>query len=238
MIVFLFTLGGCHGGQPHARLEAFEASNDQAPHPHEGSMAAGLASVSGADRDWTLTLAAPDGGLATVTVHAPGRSDLSMLDGHELGVKLGGAWGADTRDLEIDDDGVAVFYGQPFIEYGPASDAFGADLVAFGDETGTGSISDDYGDYEVSFRTAVFQTDDGAVEVNPAEPFLATIEGGTWRVVVHASFTVTKFPDAMSDCGGATFTTLSFEMVRDQTPELEPVAPQPGGLFAGQIPCE
>lgn len=220
------------------QLEAFEASSDQQADPYEGSEVSGDAVVTGGDRDWTLAVSSPGGDAANVTVHAPGASDLSSLDGDPLTIVLGDAWGSDTRTVDISDDAGPVFYGQPRMDYGPATDAFGTEFAAFGDEIATGTMTDDYGDYSVSYRKAVFQTDDGAVEALAGEPFEAQVGGATWRIVVHASFQVTEYPDAMPGCGGGTGTTLSFEMLRvEDTPSLEKLTPLSGGLLAGQSHC-
>lgn len=220
------------------QLEAFEASNDQQSDPYEGSEVAGTASVSGADRDWTLAFPGEGEGITTVTVHAPGESDLSGLDAEALTVTLGGAWGSDTRTVAIVDGAGPVFLGQPGKDYGPATDAFGVGFVDFGDEVGTGRMSDDYGEYEVSYRSARFQTDDGEVEALAGEPFEAALDGDSWRIVVHASFEVTKYPDAMPGCGGGTSTTLSFEMLRiADAPRLDRLTPASGRLLAGQSHC-
>lgn len=235
----LLLLGGCSpAGEPAVQLEAFEASNDQQADPYEGSEATGTTAVTGSDRDWILAVRGADEGVSSIAVHTSGASDLSGLDGEDLTVTLGGAWGSDTRTLAIVDTAGPVFYGQPELGYGPAFDAFGADFVAFGDEIGTGTMEDDYGEYTVSYRKAVFQTDDGAVEAFAGEPFEANVSGVTWRIVVHASFEVTKFPEAMPGCGGGTGTTLSFEMLRVvESPTLDPLSPAAGGLLAGQSHC-
>lgn len=218
------------------QLEAFEATNDQATDEYEGSEAAGPTVVSGGDRDWTLVVGGESP--ATVAVHASGGSDLSTLDGRELSITLGGAWGSNTRSVAISDDTGPLFFGQPDSDYGPATDAFGADFVTFGEEVTKGQLSDDYGTYNVTYRYAEFETDDGAVAALPGEPFEATIDGETWRISVHAAFEVTKYPNMMPGCGGGTDTTLSFEMVLlDGAAVLEPLSPLDGARMSGQNHC-
>lgn len=233
------SLAGCASTAGDAvQLEAFQASSDQQADPYEGSEVAGMAAVTGADRDWTLAVTGDDEVVTLVSVHAPGASDLSGLDAERLTVTLGGAWGSDTRTVAIVDDAGPVYFGQPGKDYGPATDSFGSGLVDFGDEVGTGTMSDEYGDYVVSYRSARFQTDDGEIEAFAGVPFEAALGGDTWRVVVHASFEVTKYPDAMPGCGGGTSTTLSFEMLRVvDTPSLDVLTPVSGGLLAGQSHC-
>lgn len=233
-------LVACNGhGEPVEQLEAPEAVNDRQAEPMDASEAAGLALVSGAGRDWTLLLTDTEGEETTVTVHVPGSSDLASLDARELDVALGGAWGDDTRSVAVSDDQGLAFVVQPDASYGPATDVFGADLVAWGDEIGRGKMHDDYGDYTVAYRTAVFQADSGPVDALPGEPFDAAFGGVRWRVVVHASFEVLTMPNEMPGCGGGTSSTLSFEMFRigDAVPALEPLEPLEGARMAGQHHC-
>ncbi len=114
---------------------------------------------------------------AVVDLHLPGASDLSGVDGF-LRVALGSAWNDDTRTVRLDKNNEPLLVVQLSDEGGPASDLFGADFVSFGDEVGTGTMEDEYGTWEVSYKKAVFETDDGALEANPGEPFVATIDGG------------------------------------------------------------
>ncbi|MCA9489612.1 MAG: hypothetical protein KC621_06800 [Myxococcales bacterium] len=234
------TLAACAGhGEPVDQLEAAEAVNDRQVEAWDASEAAGLALVTGADRDWVLVLTDELGEETTVSLHVPGGSDLSALDAHDLDVALGGAWGDDTRSVAITDDQGLAFVVQPDAEFGPATDAFGADLVRWGDEVGRGKLSDDYGDYTVAYRSARFTTDDGEVDALPGEPFEAVVDGVRWRVVVHASFEVLTMPDEMPGCGGGTSSTLSFEMVRidEATLAFEPLSPLQGARMAGQHHC-
>ncbi|MCB9686532.1 MAG: hypothetical protein H6738_08480 [Alphaproteobacteria bacterium] len=235
------SLAACTGhGEPiPEQLEASEAVNDRQAEPYEASEAAGLALVSGADRDWTLVLTDGQDAETTVSLHLPGGSDLSSLDARDLDVALGGAWGDDTRAVAVSDEQGLAFVVQPDAEFGPATDAFGADLVAWGEELGRGKMSDDYGSYTVAYRSARFQTDDGAVDALPGEPFEAVFDGVRWRVVVHASFEVLTMPKEMPGCGGGTSSTLSFEMIRvdEATVAMDALAPLPGARMAGQHHC-
>lgn len=219
------------------QLEAPEATNDRVAEPYDASEVSGLATVTGTDRDWELVL---DDGTddTTVAVHVPGGSDLSALDTRDLQVQLGSAWGDDTRTVAVSDDQGPVFLIQTEAEGGPASDAFGPSVVAYGDEVGRGKLTDDYGTYTVGYQTARFQTDDGPVDALPGEPFEAVFGGVTWRVVVHASFVVITMPDEMPGCGGGTSSTLSFEMLRVDAPSvLDHVDPLAGARMAGQHHC-
>jgi hypothetical protein len=239
MLLITIALLACDSpsGEQPDQLEAPEASYEQKD-PYEGASISGEdAVVSGSDRDWSV--AVTDGGtVPMVAFHVPGASDLSVLEGGSLDIELGSAWGDDSRTVRIDDETGPRFLVQLDADGGPATDLFGADFVSFGDEVGTGTMDDDYGTWEVSYKKAVFQTDDGGVEAKPGEPFVATIGGVDWRIVVHGSFEVTKTPDTLPGCGGGIGTTLSFEMLAVVTPPaLDAVAPLAGARTAGHHSC-
>jgi hypothetical protein len=239
MLLIAIALLGCDttSGEQPDQLEAPEASYEQKDKYDGASISGDDAVVSGGDRDWSV--AVTDGGtVPMVAFHVPGASDLSVLEGGSLDIELGGAWGDDTRTVRIDDETGPRFLVQLDADGGPATDLFGADFVSFGDEVGTGTMEDDYGTWEVSYKKAVFATDDGAVEANPGEPFVATIDGQDWRIVVHGSFEVTKTPDTLPGCGGGIGTTLSFEMIAVVTqPPLDAVAPLSGARTVGHHSC-
>jgi len=238
MSLLAIALLGCDmptGEQPD-QLEAPEASAE-----YGGEDATEFSgkncSVEGADRDWTIHIVPDDKESDVVHLHLPGASDLSNVDGF-LRVTLGDAWGDDTRTVRLDRNNEPLFLVQLSDEAGPATDLFGADFVSFGDEVGTGTMKDDNGKWGVSYKKAVFQTDDGAVEADPGEPFVATIDGRDWRIVVHASFEVTDEPNTLTDCGGGIGTTLSFEMFAVETPPaLDAVAPLAGARQSGHHSC-
>jgi hypothetical protein len=215
-------------------LEAFEAHSTSATEQYEGSVDEGTFGVTGGDRDWTLT--GEDG--AVVTVHAPGGSDFAGLDGQELAIELGSAWGDDTRPVLIESAEGVEFLAQTEESYGPAHDLYGASFARWGDELATGEVQDDYGAYTLSYREAVFETDTGDVVVLPGEPTEVVVGGQRWRLVVHASFKVTAYPEAMPGCGGGTDSTLSFEMRRlSAEPDLAVRAAAEGARLAGRHSC-
>lgn len=197
------------------RLEAFEAT-DARQTDLEAASASGPATVSGADRDWSLSVDLGDGSLAQIDVHSPGASDLAVLDGKELAVELGSAWGEPSRNVSIDDESGPAFLVQ-ITEGGPISDLFGDTFVAYGELLGSSSLEDEYGVYAVDSYSARLQTDAGEVEVMPGQPVAVVLDGQTWRVVVHAAFEVTDYPDTMPGCGGGLSSTLSLEMLRVDT---------------------
>lgn len=239
MLLITIALLGCDttSGEQPDQLEAPEAVYDQIDE-YEGAVIAGDdATVSGGDRDWSVAVDA-DGTVPMVAFHVPGASDLSVLEGASLDIELGEAWGDETRTVRIDDESGPRFLVQTGAESGPATDLFGAEFAAFGDEVGTGTMRDEYGKWGVSYKKAVFETDDGPVEADPGKPFVATIDGEDWRIVVHASFEVTDTPDTLPGCGGGIGTTLSFEMLKvDATPPTEPLAPLAGARQSGHHSC-
>jgi hypothetical protein len=239
MLSIVIALLGCtttSGEQPD-QLEAPEASHGDEPE-NASSIVGDDASVEGAGRDWSVGVMVDDANEEVTELHVPGESDLSVLEGASLTIELGTAWGNDTRTVRIDDESGPRFLVQTAEEFGPASDVFGAGFVAFGDEVGTGTMEDEYGTWKVAYREAVFETDDGAVAASPGEPFVASIDGDDWRIVVHGSFEVTDTPNELPGCGGGIETTLSFEMLKiDATAPTEPLAPLAGARTAGHHTC-
>ena len=81
------------------RLESLSADNADAP-SQDALVYPGVASVSGADRDWSIAVAISDGSTETVALHTPGASDLSFLDGTDVIVNLAEVW-APTRATSV-----------------------------------------------------------------------------------------------------------------------------------------
>lgn len=219
------------------RLESFSAA-DGATDDWEARSYDGVAAVTGADRDWQIALDLGDGTTESVAVHAPGQSDLAFLNGGELSVELGNVWGSNPRDFAVDDAEGPAFLAQVH-ETGVASEAFGDGFARYGDAIGSGTIAHEYGDYGVSYTEVRIATDDGEVSALPGEPIDVSVGGQRWRIVVHAAFEVTEYPDAVPACGGGVSDTLSFEMVRLATePPLDPISPADGAHLAGEYSCE
>lgn len=236
-------LGACNPGTPEGvvRLESLVTEDSMVDnwdaHTYEG-----LATVTGADRDWVVSVDLGEGASESVTLHLPGASDLSALDQQALVVDLENVWGSNPRDLAIstpagDEPGEALFLVQVH-DRGFASERFGENFVAYGAEKGEAAVTDDYGDWKVMYHDVVFQTDNGEVSATPGTPVDLTLQGDRWRVVVHTAFEVTKTPDALPGCGGGLADTLSFEMRKVQdSPDLTPLTPGDGHL-AGEYSCE
>jgi hypothetical protein len=224
------------GEQPD-QLEAPEAFFEQKD-PYEGASISGEdAVVSGSDRDWSV--AVTDGGtVPMVAFHVPGASDLSVLEGGSLDIELGSAWGDDSRTVRIDDETGPRFSSSsmPTVVPRPISSertsSRSATRSARARWTTTTARGRSRTRRQCSGPTTV------GVEAKPGEPFVATIEGVDWRIVVHGSFEVTKTPDTLPGCGGGIGTTLSFEMLAVVTPPaLDAVAPLAGARTAGHHSC-
>lgn len=219
------------------RLEALSADNADAP-SQERLAYAGIAAISGADRDWSIGVGISDGSTETVALHAPGASDLSFLDGRDVTVTLGEVWGSNPRDVGITDGEELAFVAQ-VQESGFATELFGDDFVRYGDEVTVGVIHHEYGDFGISSRDVIFTTDSGEVVASAGEPIDATVDGARWRIVVHAAFQVTEYPDEMPGCGGGVSDTLSFEMVRvAEAPSVTLVEPLEALPLSGEYSCE
>lgn len=241
MLSLLLALVACTpDGGDSTRLEAFSASDGTSS--WDETAYTGATTVTGQGRDWSLAVAADDGTTSTVTVHTPGESDLSSLSGMALTTTLASVWGTNPRDVEIDtvagDEPAAPRFLAQIYDHGVATDQFGEDFVAYGDVVGTGTITDEYGDYTVEYHAVTFQTDDGTVTAEAGVPVELTIDGQSWRVVVHAAFQVTEYPEALPGCGGGVSDTLSFELLYEPpSPVFDTLSPL-GDALAGEYSCE
>lgn len=221
------------------RLESLRATDGTAA-SEDGATYAGLTAVTGEDRDWTLSIDDGAGTTTKVDVHAPGASDLSVLDGVDLETSLGYAWGSNPRDVVVTtvagDEPAAPRFLAQVRRVGLVSNLLGEDFADFGEAVGTGTIQAE-GAWGVEYHDVVFQTDDGEVVAKAGEPVELTIDGATWRTVVHTAFVVTEEPDVTKDCGGGASDTLSFEMVYEPpAPALDPLEAV-GTDLAGAYTC-
>lgn len=192
----------------------------------DGTLAIG---VGDEDGDWTIAV-----GELSVAVHAPGRSDLSGLDGLQGTLRTGDwLWNA-TRTVAVEDD-----QGAAWVLAGTGDDAlvttlFGEGFARWGDEvTAKGSE----GDYNLVYHDVVFATDEGEVSVAPGTPTVVKVGGATWRVVVIAAYETELKPTAMeTDCGGMS-DMLAFEMERVAAAEEEAPFSRPAGKGIAAAGC-
>lgn len=202
----LMVLVGCANGEVPAQLEAIEVSGDAV----SGSA---RPSVTGADRDWTF---ADEDGDGVVTVHTPSGADLGTLDGRALVFAYEGA--------EEIPDGATVTLTDPdpvWLAYRNGSttvvDAwFGAGFADLGAEVAHERLPEQ-NVRRRTYRTAVFRTDDGPVELLPGDVDTLVLDGVSWRVGVVAAWDDQAQP-TNAKCGGGDARMLSYELLRIDAP--------------------
>lgn len=184
---------------------------------YEGSVA-GQATVTGAERDLTVTIDGADDEVR-LDVHSPALTDLTVFDGTDVTVDLS------MGSVVIrDDEGIAYAadagghrwqleeeLGQGFVDWGSAirTELDGSEMY--------------------TYTTAVFQGDDGPVVVHPGDSDTVRIDGIDWDVTVIAAYKVEETVPFMALCGG-TPDVLSYEMLRvEQVREPRTIA-RPEGL--------
>ena len=196
------------------QLESFELDINSSDEVDEGQpwfemSTGGTATVTGSERDLTVTIVGADEE-TELAVHTPAMSDLSVVDGVDVTVEIVG------NSLVIgDEDGLAYAADDGSIRW-RLEDDLGAGFVDYGatiSETVDGS--DIY-----TYTTAVFQGDDGEVEIHPGDSATVVIDGTTWDVTVIAAYQIRPVDPlmGMAMCGG-TPDILSYEMVRVEEPK-------------------
>jgi len=212
----LAAVAGCNGNESTGvvpeQLEAVEVAGEM---EYEEVQIEGALSVTGTERDFTLSLET-SAGSRELSIHSPGMSDLSLLNGRSVTAKLANKGLHEERSVVISDDKGTAYVAD--VGHGVDADAlFGEGFVRWGETVGTSS--DDLYDWE--YTPAVFKTDEGEIEVLPGDTANLKIKGATWRVAVIAAYKVTPHPDAPLPCGGIS-DLLSYEMIRVETAK-EPV---------------
>ena len=202
------------GDPPPVQLEALEAliyDPSGESQDLDAQVVTGLLEVSGEGRDLVLRVVPEAGAPLEVAVHLPGESNLRSLDGRHVTLDVGGtAVGPTDRTFSIYDDSGLVFLG----EYSWALDSrplqLGDDFVTWGAGIWTGGDVD----YQWTFTTAVFQTDDREVELLPGEVAELQVGGQIWRVVVNAAYVVEESRGPFSDGCAQPGSLLSYELLR------------------------
>ena len=189
------------------QLEDFEVTYEGEP-AEDGYR--GLATVDGDAKDWTLSLADTELGSQELTMHVPGQSDLSTLDGRELSIEL--EWSLTPTAVVSDAEGL-VFASVAGDNHPDVVAALGSDFISFGEEAGSVQEGTD----RWSLRYAVVSTDEGTLELLPGEAEEITVDGTSWRVVVHAAYQVEPGPLSYHPCGFAP-DMLTFEVLRLDAP--------------------
>ncbi len=172
----------------------------------------GLASIEGADKDWTLDL---DG--ETFTTHSPTAMDLSTWDGQELTVSVTTTWSGHPDGLALYDSADLAYASVGSDDNDDVIDRFGADFASWGEELGrTRGDSATY-----TYRAVQFQTDTGSIELAPGEVAEIVVDGVTWQVAPVASYDHEYHRWAMVPACGGGGPMLSYEIMRVDAPTGE-----------------
>lgn len=215
-------LGGCDraDGSLQDQLEALTIdATDAAGQPiafeDEARNTAGLLGVSGTPLDPQLHLTREAGDI-DVSLHMPGSSDLTWLDGATVTLSLPpddvhDRWTA-RPFIIADADGPALV--AQLVGHAPdaADDVFGSGFVRYGAEQGY----DERGSRAFHTRSVIVQTDEGPLEVLPGEVHGIQVGGDDWRFVLIAAYEVDEPSgrwNAAPKCMGPP-DAMSFEMVR------------------------
>lgn len=181
----------------------------------------GVLAITGAERDFNLEVLQVEGGSFSSTVHSPGMSDLSQLEGLSATLTLTPSGLHGERSVIVTDGDGPVYVAD--VGHGVDADSlFGAGFVSYGETLGTATDES----YDWEFTPVVFQSDDGPVAVEPGKTGAITVLGASYRVAVIAAYKVTPHPDAALPCGGIS-DLLSYELLRVATaaPAVEIVRP-------------
>lgn len=205
--------GPSSSGTVPEQLEAIAISTAQSP--VQSSSLSGALTVTGAERDFVLSVGAA-GATTAMNVHTPAASPLADLAG-------------DDRTLEIVNEGfgsgpslfVADAAGPVYVAVAgdgvaiqAAEERFGAGFVRSGDEVG----SQTDGTFIWSYRKAVFKTDTGDVALSPGQVKTLSLGGSLYRAVVIISYEASTNPDATELPGCGPESLLGFELIRVATP--------------------
>jgi hypothetical protein len=225
----LVLLAACDTGVIPDQLEAFSAVPDGLEDDYKGATVEGTLAATGSLADFDLAVAPTDGSpVVTVTVHSPGHSMLADLDGISVRTVLSDMGLDGERSLFLFDEHGPLYIGNVGFSETDVAALFGTGFAAFGETVGTHRDKQ----YDWTYTTGVFQTDDGPVSLLPGEADTFLIGGDTWRMVVIAAYQVDPRPNAALPCGGIS-DLLSYEMLRVTTaPEPETIVPTAGDDFA------
>lgn len=175
----------------------------------------GAVAVTGADRDFVLSVSAP-GGTTALNVHTPAASPIAAVAGEARTVEvMNEGFGSGPSLFVADDQGpVYAAVAGDGVALQAAEERFGAGFVRYGDEVG--SQAD--GTFIWSYRKAVFKTDDGDVALNPGQVKSIRLGGTLYRAVVITSYQASTNPDATELPGCGPEDLLGFELFRVAEP--------------------
>jgi hypothetical protein len=201
------------------QLEALEVALT-AMDPGSAMDLSGAMSVTGKDRDFTLTVQGASE-TTSIAVHSPAATPLLALEGLDVEVALS-ASEMGGRSMIVSDDTGALYVASLGDSQGDhaVTVAFGESFASYGAEVG----SETDGTFVWSYKKVIFAGDDGPVEALPGEVLTLKIAGAMWRVVVSASYTVGPNPQAEALPGCSPEDMLGFEALRiESATEEEPV---------------
>jgi hypothetical protein len=225
-VAAMFLVVACGGSGPSQtgtipdQLEALSVE----PNSGSGAVAktSGTLTVTGADRDYVLTLAGSGTPLG-IKVHTPGASPLAKLAADSMTIETTeGGFGGPSLFVA---DGAGPMYVGVFGDGSGLADAearLGKGFVRRGDEV----ASETDGTFVWSYRKAIFKTDSGDVSVDPGDVKTIVLNGTTWRAVVIASYETGTNPDATELPGCGPESMLGFELFRLATPPAVVEAPR------------
>jgi len=191
----------------------------------------GMLQVSGSERDFTLSL--NDGETDhSIEIHTPGELDLSVLSGIEASATLSYMGLHGERSMAIQDESGPAFLSVVDHTDAVATHAMGANFATWGDTVATDSDSE----YNWTYTTALFETDEGAVELLPGESDTITVDGASYQVAVVAAYKVEARPRAALPCGGIG-DMLSYELIRVDAPSEAMQVERATGLEMAHSGC-
>lgn len=168
----------------------------------------GVLTVTGGERDFNVEVLQIEGSNFSSTVHSPGLSDLSTLEGLSGTLTFSPSGLHGERSVLVTDGEGPVYVAD--VGHGIDADSlFGAGFVTYGDTVGTATDAS----YDWEYTTIVFQSDEGPVAVEPGKTGSITVQGASYRVAAIAAYRVTAQPDAELPCGGIS-DLLSYELLR------------------------
>lgn len=178
-------------GTPPSQLEAIGVSGDT---DYDAIECSGVLTVTGSERDFTLTIADPSGD-KTFDLHTPGMSDLRTLDGKTVTFSL--TAGTSARSVLITDASGPLYLGQMA---GGFEGVMGDDFATAGETIAQKIVRAENHATIWTWGSEVFKSDDGDVSLEPGEVGAVTRGGQLYRVTLIASYGVQHVGEEV-ECG-------------------------------------
>jgi hypothetical protein len=168
--------------------------------------ASGVVSVTGADRDFVITIE-DAAGTRTLDIHSSGRSDLSLLDGADVTATLPEV--LFSRSALLSDSDGPLYLLDSGGNVADVNALFGREVVGLGE-----LVAEDEDDiYENRYHRIRIAADGGPVELLPGEAAHVEIDGDRWRVAAIAAVESEPAGSSVPLCL-APGRVLSYEMLR------------------------